>query len=86
MLKNWVDPLARSDKNKPLEEQALPAELTRAVIACHSKLTPSYEYIAKMREENEQKSLATKKKMEHPKEFDPSNSMMQYNVKKVKDI
>ena len=86
LLKNWVDPLARSDKNKLLEEQTLSSVLARAVITCHSKLTPNYEYIAKKREENKQKSLATKKKMKHPKEFDPNNSIMQYNVKKVKDI
>lgn len=50
LLKNWIDALVKSDKNKPLEEQALPAELQRAVITCHGKLTPDFEYIAKLRE------------------------------------
>jgi hypothetical protein len=54
--------LARSDKNKPLEEQGLPPELQRAVMTCQGKLTPAYEYIPKLREENLQKSVMSKKK------------------------
>jgi hypothetical protein len=86
LLKDWVDALVRSDKNKPLNEQALPAELAKAVITCHGKLTPNYEYIAKLREENEKQSMTTKKKQLHTMEFDPSNSVMQKNVTIVKNI
>lgn len=86
LLKNWVDDLARSDKNKPLDEQGLPGELKRAVMTCHKKLTPAYEYIPKLREENLQKSLASKKKSENYQEFDKTNSLQQHNVTKVENI
>ena len=62
LLTNWVEALAKSDKSKPLDDQNLPDELKRAVIACGGRLTPNFEYIEKMREENEQKSLRSKKK------------------------
>jgi hypothetical protein len=51
-----------SDKTKPLDEQKLPDEIKRAVITCGGKLTPNFQYIEKLREENEQKSMRTKKK------------------------
>ena len=55
--------LARSDKNKPLEEQGLPPELERAVIAYNGKLTPRFEYIPALRIEVE-KNLAEAEKVE----------------------
>jgi hypothetical protein len=44
LLKNWVEILASSDKDKPLDEQGLPAELKRAVFICNGKLTPNFEH------------------------------------------
>lgn len=66
----------------------MPAELERAVITSNGKLTPDFEYIAQLREENEQKSMATKKRQEQhaEQEFEISNSVMNKNVKKVEDI
>ena len=75
-----------SDKSKPLDEQKLPAQLKKAVIACGGKLTPNFEYIEKMREENEQKSMRTKKKDERTLEFEKTSSVMYDNVKNVQNI
>lgn len=44
-LKNWIADIARSDMNKPFDEQELIPEIKKAVIACDGKLTPNYEYI-----------------------------------------
>ena len=44
-LKNWIADIARSDMNKPFDEQDLIPEIKKAVIACDGKLTPNYEYI-----------------------------------------
>ncbi len=62
LLKDWIINIAKSDKEKPLEEQGLLPEIERAVIACGGKLMPSFEYISKLKEENLNKSLATRKK------------------------
>ena len=51
LLKNWVNVLAKSDKNKPLKEQGLPAELEKAVVACNGSLMPNYAYIPLLRQE-----------------------------------
>lgn len=58
------------------------------MITSNGKLTPDFEYIAQLREENEQKSMATKKRQEQhaEQEFEISNSVMNKNVKKVEDI
>lgn len=55
------------------------------MMTCGGKLAPRYEYIPKLREENLQKSVATKKK-ESNQEFDKSNSLQQNNVTTVPDI
>ena len=52
----------KSDKTKEIDEQGLLPELRRAVITYNKKLAPRFEYIAKLREANEQKSLRTQKK------------------------
>lgn len=44
----------KSDMSKPYDQQTdLPDEIRRAVIACHGKLTPRYEYIMDLRRANE---------------------------------
>jgi hypothetical protein len=80
LLKDWIINIAKSDKNKPLEEQGLLPEIARAVIACGGKLMPSFEYINKLKEENLNKSLATRKKEHGSMEFDRTNSVQQGNV------
>ena len=39
-----------SNPNLPFEEMNdIPPEIKNAIICCHGKLTPDYEYIAKLR-------------------------------------
>jgi alpha-aminoadipic semialdehyde synthase len=45
----YVKNIASSDMTKPLEEQNLLPEIQRAVITDHGKLTPSHEYIFKVK-------------------------------------
>eukprot|EP01027_Heterolobosea_sp_BB2_P017625 GEZU01024957.1.p1 GENE.GEZU01024957.1~~GEZU01024957.1.p1 ORF type:complete len:690 (+),score=250.39 GEZU01024957.1:1132-3201(+) len=47
----FVKPIADSDMNAPLEVQLqqLPPEVAKAVITCHNKLTPKFEYITELR-------------------------------------
>lgn len=52
LLKEWIPNLVKSDQNLPFEEQDLIPELKRAVITSNGKLTPKYEYITKLREQN----------------------------------
>lgn len=53
LLKNWIPQIARSDSKLPFEQQTLIPELKRAIIALNGKLTPGFEYIQKLREEND---------------------------------
>lgn len=52
LLKGWIPDLVKSDQNLDIDEQGLIPELKRAVITSNRKLTPNYEYIEKLREEN----------------------------------
>lgn len=45
ILAGLLPGLARAEFQKPLEQSGLPAELRRAVIAYHGRLTPSYTYL-----------------------------------------
>ena len=84
-LKHWVENLVKSDKTKEIEEQGLLPELKRAVITYNKKLAPNFEYIAKLREANEQKSLRTQKK-EANLEYDKTKSVNPQNIKDVGEI
>lgn len=54
-LMPFVKAVALSDFSLPFELQNdLPPEIKKAVICCHGKLTPSYEYIAELRKLREQ--------------------------------
>jgi hypothetical protein len=69
-----VHVIATSDKDKPIEEQGLPAELQRAIIACNGKLTPKFEYIPALRAEVLENILASSKKpMQNTQEFAMTN-------------
>ena len=53
-LMPFVDSVCKSDISKPFEEQTeLPEEIRCAIITANGKLTPSYQYIMKLREANE---------------------------------
>ena len=52
LLKGWIPDLVKSDQNLSFEEQDLIPELKRAVITSNGKLTPNFEYITKLREQN----------------------------------
>ena len=84
-LKGWVENLVKSDKTKEIQDQGLLPELERAVITYNKKLAPRFEYIAKLREENEQKSLRTQKK-EANLEYDKTKSVNPGSVAYPKDI
>jgi alpha-aminoadipic semialdehyde synthase len=46
-LMPFVERVVKSDFNLPFaEQQDLPEEIRGAIITCHGKLTPDYEYIA----------------------------------------
>ena len=47
---------------------------------------PSFEYIARLKEENMKKSLATRKKEHLDMEFDKTNSVMFNNVAVIENI
>lgn len=47
---------------------------------------PSFEYIARLKEENLKKSLATRKKEHLDMEFDKTNSVMFNNVAVIENI
>lgn len=53
LLKDWIPNIVKSDAKAPIEEQDLLPELKRAVITVNGKLTPNFEYIAKLRAEND---------------------------------
>ncbi len=57
ILKKWIPNICQSDPTKPLDEQGLLPELKKAVIACHGSLTPSFQYITKLREERSADSM-----------------------------
>ena len=81
LLKNWIPDLVKSDKNLPFEEQQLIPELKRAVITSNGKLTPNFEYIAKLREEKElQMNTMMKKKEVNKVEIGATESVMHENV------
>mmetsp|Transcript_20531 Transcript_20531/g.17926 ORF Transcript_20531/g.17926 Transcript_20531/m.17926 type:complete len:553 (+) Transcript_20531:78-1736(+) len=50
----FIEKMAFSDMEKPLEEQNLPPEIERAVITWNGALTPKFKYIAGMRKVNEE--------------------------------
>lgn len=80
----------KSDKTKEIDDQGLIPELKRAVITYNKKLAPNFEYIARLREENEQKSvntqMRTQKKQAIGLEYDKSQSVYTQNVKVVEGI
>lgn len=76
----------KSDKSKDIEEQQLVPELKKAVIAYNGKLSPNFEYIRKLKEENLNKSLASKRKTKNSMEFDKSSSVFQNNVTVIDNI
>ena len=81
LLKNWIPDLVKSDKNLPFEEQQLIPELKRAVITSNGKLTPNFEYIAKLREEKElQMNTMMKKKEVNKVEVGATESILHDNV------
>jgi len=53
-LMKFVKNIAQSNMEKPLQEQGLIPEIERAVITDHGKLTPSHEYIFKVKDEYSQ--------------------------------
>jgi hypothetical protein len=61
----FVKAVANSDPNLPFDQQMdLPVEIRNAVICCHGKLTPKYEYITGLRliREKEKKPSNLQKK------------------------
>ena len=81
LLKNWIPDLVKSDASKPIDEQGLIPELKRAVITSNRKLTPLFEYIAELREKNEQEmSSMTKKKQDNKMEVGATESVFHDNV------
>jgi hypothetical protein len=56
------------------------------VIATNGKLTPNFEYISTLREENLKKSLTTRKKEQLSIEFDKSKSVFQNNTTVIENI
>lgn len=81
LLKGWIPDLVRSDASLPIEEQNLIPELKRAVITSNGRLTPNFEYIEKLREQNEfQMNTMMKKKDINKVEIDATSSVLHENV------
>ena len=78
--------MVKSCKDKALHEQGLLPEIQKAVIATNGKLTPNFEYISTLREENLKKSLTTRKKEQLSIEFDKSKSVFQNNTTVIENI
>lgn len=69
--------MVKSNQNAPIDEQGLIPELKRAVIVSNGKLTPSFEYISKLREENElQMNTMMKKKQSNKIEIGATESIL----------
>ena len=52
-LIEFVEAVVKSDFSKPFDQQDdIPPEIKGAIICCHGKLAPDYEYIQSMRETN----------------------------------
>lgn len=81
ILKDWVADIARSDMNKPLNQQGLTPQVRKSVIALNGKLTPDYEYINELREKNKLKMNTMMKKKEVNKiEVGATESILHTNV------
>ncbi len=62
----FLEPMIRSDINKPLDQQNLPPEIKRAVITHNGQLTYLFSYIKKLRK---QKEDYKKKNLKEIKDF-----------------
>lgn len=73
-LLQFIPNILFSHDEKPFEEQNLCPEIAAAIITCHGKLTPNFEYIQLLREAN-QKLEMTKKTIKK------QNSFLAFNLK-----
>ena len=62
-LFDYVIELAKDDANLNFDQLTLNNEITNAMITCHGKLTPRYEYIAQLREQKEKEMILLQQKM-----------------------
>jgi alpha-aminoadipic semialdehyde synthase len=76
-LMPFVKAVALSDPNLPIEEMNdVPPEIKKAIICCHGKLTPNYEYIAELRKLREQAKRHQENYMAHVKEAERKTSSL----------
>lgn len=64
-LFEYVIELANEDPNPPFEQLTLSPDIKNGMMTCHGKMTPRFEYVTKLRKENE-----VKEKMEVEFSFD----------------
>jgi hypothetical protein len=78
----FVKAVANSDPNLPFDQQMdLPVEIRNAVICCHGKLTPKYEYITGLRLIREKEKKHKEEYMQHVKEAERKTSSLKRGMR-----